>query len=162
MRTKNDQLVTFSNAEPGDLPEILALQYLAYQSEAQLLNSSDIPPLKQSLKEIKEELRDGIILKALNQNDHIVGSVRGKICGETLCIGKLIVRPDMQRLGLGTQLLREIEKMYPNKRCELFTSTKSMQNLALYSRAGYQPFKEKQVSEQLRFVYLEKLTDWET
>jgi hypothetical protein len=32
-----------------DLDEILRLQYLAYQSEAALFGSNDIPPLKQKL-----------------------------------------------------------------------------------------------------------------
>lgn len=34
-------------AEYEDLEEILNLQYLAYQSEAELFGSKDIPPLKQ-------------------------------------------------------------------------------------------------------------------
>ena len=34
-------------AEYKDLQEILYLQYLAYQSEAELFGSKDIPPLKQ-------------------------------------------------------------------------------------------------------------------
>lgn len=38
-----------------DLQEILALQYLAYQSEADLFGTQDIPPLKQTLEEIIEE-----------------------------------------------------------------------------------------------------------
>ena len=35
--------------ERSDLQEILDLQYLAYQSEAALFRSKDIPPLKQTL-----------------------------------------------------------------------------------------------------------------
>ena len=34
----------FNKAELTDLQEILNLQYLAYQSEAKLLNNPDIPP----------------------------------------------------------------------------------------------------------------------
>lgn len=37
-----------ASAELQDLPEILRLQYLAYQSEAALFGSQDIPPLKHS------------------------------------------------------------------------------------------------------------------
>ena len=35
-----------------DLQEILQLQYLAYQSEAALFGSNDIPPLKQTIDEV--------------------------------------------------------------------------------------------------------------
>lgn len=36
-------------AEYKDLAEILNFQYLAYQSEADLFGTRDIPPLKQTL-----------------------------------------------------------------------------------------------------------------
>ena len=42
-------------AEYKDLAEILTLQYLAYQSEADLFGTRDIPPLKQTLEEVIEE-----------------------------------------------------------------------------------------------------------
>lgn len=55
-------------AEYNDLQEILALQYLAYQSEAELFGSKDIPPLKQTLDEVIEEFNNGIILKLTDEN----------------------------------------------------------------------------------------------
>lgn len=42
-------------AELKDLQEILNLQYLAYQSEAELFNDHDIPPLKQTLEDVLAE-----------------------------------------------------------------------------------------------------------
>lgn len=35
-----------ADALPDDLEQILQLQYLAYQSEAELCGTQDIPPLK--------------------------------------------------------------------------------------------------------------------
>lgn len=47
-----------SRANEEDLQEILNLQYLAYQSEAKLFNSSDIPPLKRPfMKFVKNFIR---------------------------------------------------------------------------------------------------------
>lgn len=139
-----------------DLPKILELQYLAYQSEAELLNNYDIPPLKQTLPDVEREFNEGgVFLKALEDN-HIVGSVRGKVENGTLHIGKLIVRPDRQGQGLGTSLLAEIERICPHERCELFTSAKSRKNIQLYQHIGYKVFKEQAVSASLKFIYLEK------
>ena len=53
-------------AEYNDLQEILNLQYLAYQSEAELFGSRDIPPLKQTLDEVIDEYNNGIILKMVD------------------------------------------------------------------------------------------------
>ena len=74
----------------------------------------------------------------------------------TVYIGKLMVHPQDQGRGIGTKLLLSIEKEFPGYRYELFTSTKSKRNIKLYEKLGYKVFSEKNISEELRFVYLEK------
>ncbi len=148
--------MTITNATEDDLQNILELQYLAYQSEAKLFNDTDIPPLKQTLQEIKEEYQRGSILKVLDENDKIIGSVRAYEDNKSVYIGKLIVHPDWQKKGIGTKLLLEVENIYPIKRYELFTSTRSENNIKLYKRLGYKIFKEESITSELCFVYLEK------
>ena len=147
---------TIKKAEKKDLKEILALQYLAYQSEAKLFGSMDIPPLKQTIEEVFDEYEKGTVLKAVDGAGTIIGSVRAYRENETVYIGKLMVHPSMQNQGLGTKLLLAMEQEYPNQRYELFTSTKSISNIRLYEKLGYKIFKEEAVSEELQFVYLEK------
>lgn len=153
---KDGILMIIIKAKKEDLSEILQLQYLAYQSEAKLLNNFDIPPLKQTLQEVQSEYDRGTILKVLDDNDKIVGSVRGYTENDTLYIGKLFVHPIWQGKGIGTELLKEIERVCPHDRCELFTSSKSANNLRLYEKSGYKIFKEKEVAADLTFIYLEK------
>lgn len=142
-------------AERRDLPAILALQRIAYQSEAALLGTDDIPPLKQTLEEVSDEYDAGLILKGVLDGT-IMGSVRAVSDGQTCYIGKLIVSPEHQGRGYGTRLLAEIEKALPHQRYELFTSDKSSGNIRLYEKAGYSLFREQQLRPGLRFVYLEK------
>ena len=59
-----------------DLDEILRLQYLAYQSEAALFENIDIPPLTQTIDEVTEEYAQGLILKMIDDDGAIIGSVR--------------------------------------------------------------------------------------
>jgi len=139
-----------------ELRDILALQYLAYESEARLLNNWNIPPLKQTLEEVEAEFDKGIILKAVDKTGAVIGSVRAWEDQNTVYIGKLMVHPQWQGKGIGTKLLLSVENEYPDCRYELFTSTMSVKNIALYERCGYRIFNEKQISETLRFVYLEK------
>ena len=138
-----------------DLKEILQLQYLSYQSEAALFGSRDIPPLKQTLDEVIAEYNNGIVLK-MTDDDVIVGSIRAKERNGTVYIGKLMVHPDYRRNGYGTKLLTEIEKYFPDKRYELFTSTRSTDNIRLYQNLGYKMFDCKAVTDELQFVYMEK------
>ena len=149
-------MIIIKKAQEEDLKIILELQYLAYQSEAKLFNNLDIPPLKQTIEEVLDEFNKGIILKAVDESGTIIGSVRAYQEDGTVYIGKLMVHPKMQKMGIGTKLLLEIEKEYPNQRYELFTSTKSLSNIRLYERLGYEIFKQAFVSEELQFVYLQK------
>ena len=138
----------------SDAPDVLRLQYAAYQSEAELYNGFTIQPLTQTLDELLLEYRRGIVLKAVS-GDEIIGSVRAFTDGDTGYIGKL-VHPDHQGMGLGKQLLAAIESKLQKKRFELFTGEKSERNLHLYEKAGYTRFREETDESGITYVYLEK------
>ena len=140
-----------------DLNEILQLQYLAYQSEAALFGTKDIPPLTQTIEDVRDEYNAGIVLKMVSEDNKIIGSIRAKEEGNTVYINKLMIHPDYRHRGYGTRLLTEIENHYPGKRYELFTSTRSSDNIRLYQTNGYQIFSRKPITEELIFVYMEKL-----
>lgn len=145
-----------TRAEPQDLPEILELQKLAYQSEAERLSDYSIQPLHQTLEEVEEEFRGGLILKAVEmKTGRIVGSVRGRTGQDTLYIGKLIVDSGCRNRGLGSRLLRELEAHFPGLRCELFTSSSSSRNLAFYHKNGYTPYRRERLNGQ-DFTYFQK------
>lgn len=147
--------MTVLKASQDDLQEILELQYLAYQSEAALFGNKDIPPLKETIEELTEEFNKGTILKLI-EDDKIIGSVRAYAKNGTAYIGKLMVHPDHRCKGYGSMLLNEIEKCFPDCRYELFTSTRSEDNIRLYQKLGYMIFDRKEITDELVFVYLEK------
>jgi ribosomal protein S18 acetylase RimI-like enzyme len=145
------------NALISDLEEILALQKLAYLSEAEICNDFSIPPLLQTIEDIKSEYAYKTFLKAVDSGK-IIGSVRANLQDGTCYIGKLIVHPDFQNRGIGTALMNSIENCFKGcKRYELFTGKKSVKNIYLYNKLGYRIFKEEKISEKLTFVSLEKI-----
>lgn len=152
-----DENILILPADRDDLKAILELQYLAYQSEADLFGTRDIPPLKQTLEEVEEEYKVGIILKMVDDDGLIIGSVRAHELDGTAYIGKLMVHPDLRGRGYGSSLLREIEMHLPKVRYELFTSTRSLENIRLYQKLGYKIFTRKKITDELEFVYMEKL-----
>ena len=99
---------------------------------------------------------NGIILKLTDENGNIIGSIRATEKNGTVYIGKLMVHPDHRCKGYGSKLLSEIESCYPDKRYELFTSTRSVDNIRLYEKVGYKIFDQKPVDNELVFVYMEK------
>lgn len=151
------QQIDISKATLEDAVEILSLQKLAYQSEAQIYNDWTIPPLLHTTDEIKGEFDTHVFLRAVS-NQSIVGSVRARMIGATCHLGRLIVHPEWQNRGLGTRLMTEIEIMHRDTaRFELFTGSQSAGNLHLYHKLGYKEFKREPLNSQVELVYLEKV-----
>ncbi|MBQ6554628.1 MAG: GNAT family N-acetyltransferase, partial [Firmicutes bacterium] len=90
------------------------------------------------------------------ENDVIIGSVRAKESKDSVYIGKLFVHPSHRQKGCGTRLLKAIESCFPNKRYELFTSTRSKDNIRLYQKLGYKIFNVRKINDEPEFVYMEK------
>jgi len=152
---------TIIPAETTDAPEILALQRLAYQSEARLYDDWSIPPLTQTLSGLEAEFGRMTILKALGEAGapglRLLGSVRAELCGGVCNIGRLMVHPEARRQGLGTALLRAVESCFPSARCfALFTGAKSLANLDFYMHAGFHELRRQVESPKLTLVFLEK------
>ena len=143
-------------AQIDDAWEILSLQKMAYQSQAELYDDYSLPPLIQTLDEIQEQFHDHVFLKAVEDNV-IIGSVRAAVKDGTCHIGRLIVRPDRQNQGIGTALLQAMERQCPDAVCfELFTGIKSQKSLQLYNKLGYQAIRREQQTEKVELVYLQK------
>ena len=144
-------------ASVEDAAEILAVQKRAYQSEAQIYDDFALPPLLETVEDLRAQFASKLILKAV-EDGQLVGSVRGREEGPTVHVERLIVRPDRQGRGLGARLLREIEARFPQaRRFELFTGHKSVRNLHVYEKFGYRVFREQPVHARLVLVFLEKV-----
>lgn len=140
-----------------DLPEILALQKTAFAAEAQLVNDWNIPPLTQTLDELADDWRKGIMLKAVDEDGTIIGTVRGHVAPDGFYIGRLAVLPQWQGRGCGSTLLEAMIARAESNRLVLFTSTKSQRNLRLYERFGFRPFKKSTTATGVPLVWLEKV-----
>ena len=66
------------------------------------------------------------------------------------------MHPDQQHKGYGKRLLLGIEKYFQEKQFELFTSTRSVANIRLYEKMGYEAFGTRAVDDELEFVYFRK------
>jgi GNAT superfamily N-acetyltransferase len=103
-------------------------------------------------------MESGVFLKAVDTTGEIVGSVRAFPHGDTTKINKIIVRPDKQGQGIGTQLLKAIERECPSARYELFTGHKSLRNIKLYKRLGYAQYREEEQTKTRTLICMEKYT----
>ncbi|MET9960128.1 GNAT family N-acetyltransferase [Streptomyces sp. NPDC006326] len=152
--------VTISAAAAEDTEQILKLQYLAFQREAELYGNYRIQPLTQTLDSLKAELATDTVLVA-RLGDEVVGTVRGNVDEDgTGRIAKLCVHPRLQGHGLGARLLSAVEEALTGHggptRFRLHTGHKSESNLRLYRKAGYVQVGGRTASDGVRLVILEK------
>ena len=139
-----------------DIDEILDLQYLAFQTEADMLGTRNIPALNQQYDDVLRDFNNGLMLKMISSTGRIIGSVRAFANDDYVSIGKLMVHPDHRRKGYAAKLLREVEKYYPDKRHELYTCSRSLLNIALYESVGYKQYKTVPGPDNLDMTYLDK------
>jgi len=142
-------------ADESDAAEIWRLQRTAYLSEAEIYDDYSIQPLTQTFEQAIEEFGESVVLKAII-SDKIIGSVRAHERDNIVYIGKLMVLPDYQNMGVGKKLLEAIEREFQGRRLELFTGAKSEKNIALYEKCGFSLFKTEEIAPGFSFVYMEK------
>ena len=144
--------------EPGDAGEVLTLQRAAFVQEALTYDDADLPPLTQTLEELRAELADNLGCVAVREG-RLVGAVRALRDGPLLLIGRLAVAPDLQGEGVGSALLRAVEERGRAVGCreaELFTGSLSTANLRLYERLGYTETERVPTDGGVSEVYLRK------
>lgn len=149
--------IKIESATEHDLDEILFLQKRAFYGQALIYNDFSLPPLVQTIDDLKEEFGVKSIYK-VECNGKIVASIRCYIRGAVLYIEKLIVDPDFQSMGIGTQVMREIETRYSSivDRYALFTGDKSARNIHLYEKLGYKRVRQEPTNRNYSLIYMEK------
>lgn len=103
-----------------------------------------IPPLTEDLAGVLAAVHDAatvVLVAELSRarGPRLVGSARVRVEGRTGLVGRMVVAPDLQRLGLGGRLLAACEEAVTGRVdvLELFTGGRSESNLRFYERAGY-------------------------
>ena len=123
-------------AVQADAAEVLVLQRCCWVTEAIRNDTLAIPPLHETLDEVRAWIGTAWVLR---DDGRLIGGVRGVLDGDVWRVGRLMVAPDRRGEGLGRALLAHVEQSAPlqARRFALFTGRHSAQNLALYERAGY-------------------------
>lgn len=138
--------------------QILTIQRAAYLAEARRYGAWDLPPLVETLQEIKDHLEDGTPALGAFEGPRLVGSVRSRIDEDRMEVARLAVAPDMQGKSVGRRLLEAISTRVPDhvRVVWLFTGAESDENLRFYESAGFVRASEHLDAVGIRCVTLEQ------
>lgn len=116
--------------------ELLTLRRAAFVKEAQSQNDPHIPPLTQTLNELRADLADPLVITLGAWSGHrLVGSIRVALDGDRAILDRLAVAPDLQHQGIGVELLLAVPAHLPENARQVWVATGegSAQNLAAYA-----------------------------
>jgi ribosomal protein S18 acetylase RimI-like enzyme len=151
--------VTIQPVTDDEAGELLTLRRAAFVSEAQVYGDPNIPPLTQTLDELRADLAaDGVVTLGARAGHRLVGSIRVSLEDQRATLGRLAVAPDLQGQGIGTQLLFAVLPYLPENTQEIwvFTGQDSAHNIALYQKHGYE-HQYDQTAGDLTYAYLRKI-----
>ncbi|MFC3898171.1 GNAT family N-acetyltransferase [Lentzea rhizosphaerae] len=112
------------------LHELWTVQRLAYAVEAELIGFDGIPPLHESLEELRSS---GETFLGLYDEEGLVGAVSYQLDGSTVDICRLVVHPRAHRRGIASKLLDSL----PAGPQIVSTGTKNEPALRLYRKRGF-------------------------
>ncbi|SDM53704.1 Acetyltransferase (GNAT) family protein [Lentzea albidocapillata subsp. violacea] len=142
----------------GHAGEVMTVQRAAYLDEARRYGAWDLPPLVETLDEIRRHLGDGTPAFGAFDGARLVGSVRSRVDGERMEVARLAVAPDVQGGGVGRRLLEAISERAPAqvRVVWLFTGAESDGNIGFYESAGFVRVSEHLDAVGIRCVTLEQ------
>ena len=138
--------------------ELLTVRRAAFVSEAQLYEDPRIPPLTQTLDELRADLvRTDVVTLGAWLGHRLVGSIRVEVDGVRATLGRLAVAPDLQGKGIGTQLLLAIPPYLPPETSEVwvFTAHDKVQNVTAATQ-GYEDPRDEALGD-LTYAYLRRI-----
>jgi GNAT superfamily N-acetyltransferase len=143
---------------PGHAGEVMTVQRAAYLQEARRYGAWDLPPLVETLEEIRGHLADGTPALGAFDGARLVGSVRSRVDGDRMEVARLSVAPDLQGGGVGRGLLKAISERAPETVgvVWLFTGAESDGNIRFYESAGFVRVSEHLDAVGIRCVTLEQ------
>jgi GNAT superfamily N-acetyltransferase len=154
--TEATRIALVADADAG---ELLTLRRAAFVTEAQQYGDPNIPPLTQTLAELREDLaREDVVTIGAWEGHRLVGSIRVELEDNKATLGRLAVAPDMQGRGIGTSLLFAIVQHLPEQVTEVwaFTGKDSKENLSMYAKHGFQEHHDD-AAGALTYTYMRRV-----
>jgi ribosomal protein S18 acetylase RimI-like enzyme len=141
--------------------QIHAVAQAAYALEAERMDCTDFPPLRESLHELQRSSDRFLVFQ---QFGTIVGVLSFVPDTDPVPITRLVVSPEHLRQGIATALLSELERrLFPIARLSVSTAATNAPAISLYKRFGFKTASASTSAEGIPLLHLFKasaVTTW--
>lgn len=131
------------------LRELWTVQRLAYAVEAEIIGFDGIPPLHETLDELRATTETFL---GLYDEEGLIGAVSYELDGSTVDICRLVVHPRAHRRGIATRLL---DALPPGPQI-VSTGSKNEPALRLYRKHGFVEVGTREAAPGLSITELAK------
>jgi ribosomal protein S18 acetylase RimI-like enzyme len=133
---------------------VLELQRVSCQIEADLIGSSMIPPLRETLEELQS---CGEIFHGWFEDDRLLGFISHKLEENVLDIHRVAVHPDGFRRGIARQLLEFVLNLERGATQAIVqTGSLNLPACKLYLSFGFEILERKEVAPGLELTLFSK------
>ncbi|SEG94448.1 Acetyltransferase (GNAT) domain-containing protein [Nonomuraea solani] len=122
--------------------ELLALQRASYAVEAAIIGDDRIPPLHESLAELRAQ---PLLWLGAMEDDRLVGAVAWEETAGEVDLNRLVVHPAALRRGIGRALVKEVMARASGRRVVVSTGRDNTPARRLYERLGFVPAGQTEV-----------------
>jgi ribosomal protein S18 acetylase RimI-like enzyme len=141
-------------ADPPTLRQLWELQRAAYAVEAEIIGFDGIPPLQETLQQLRG---CGESFLGVSDETGLVGAVSWtRLHDGALEICRLVVDPRVHRCGIASALLNRLDALEPADVTVVSTGSANYPALALYRSRGFIPTGERHVAPEVRVTLLER------
>ncbi|MCM3585529.1 GNAT family N-acetyltransferase [Mesobacillus maritimus] len=133
---------------------LLALQRVSYQLEAELLDFDKIPPLTETLEQL---MTSGETFIGCFDASKIIGALSYKRKDAQIDLYRVMVHPDWVRQGIAQELFRFLcEEHHDVVEITVTTGAANHPAVALYQKLGFEKNGESIVEDSLRLAHFKK------
>lgn len=130
------------------------LQQAAYRVEAELIVWADLPPLRETARELMDSDETFI---AYMEEGELAGALSYKKINDQLDLCKMIVDPKHFRKGIARRLLAHLESSHTDvSSIVVSTGARNEPAVQLYLRQGYERTGTKEVAPGLELAFFQK------
>ncbi len=130
--------ISVREARESDLEALLTVQKAAFMRYTDFLQPEQLPPLNESIDQVRTDLRLKTILVSENGSG-ISGSIRYSVKAGVCIIERLSVIPKQQGRGVGRALVKAVEERAAGKAHKIYLETGLLAHnlLLFYTKLGY-------------------------